>query len=182
MLQYTCDLNWDKDGNPLLLYVVARHHAPGPKGDPREWRLSRWTGSAWETHTICTSSHAYDMGSLYVDGDRWTVIAPTGAGPQPWGSGGEMEAWTSSDLGRTWKKTAAITRQSPRNHNYARRPLFAKEPFMALWADGNTYTFSESHLYFCNGDGTKLWRLPYRMEEDFATPVAMETPPLPAAP
>ena len=85
-----------------------------------------------------------------------------------------MEAWTSSDAGRTWQRSREITRQSPRNHNYARRPLFAKEPFMAFWSDGNTYTFSESHLYFCSGDGSRLWRLPYKMTDDFSTPEEVE--------
>ena len=32
---YTCDLNWDADGNPLLLYVTSKSGLPGPQGNPR---------------------------------------------------------------------------------------------------------------------------------------------------
>ncbi len=176
ILQYTCDLNWDKNGNPLILYLAPRHYAPGPDGDPREWRLTRWTGSEWVTRVICTSTHAYDMGSLYVDGDRWTVIGPTGTGPQQWGSGGEMETWTSDDQGETWKKQRAVTHNSVFNHSYARRPLAARNPFFAFWADGNPDTFSESRIYFCNSDGTRVWRLPYSMLSDWATPEEVHPP------
>jgi hypothetical protein len=176
LLMYTCDLNWDADGHPLLLYVAPRDYRPGPAGDPREWRISRWTGTEWITQVITTSTHAYDMGSLYVDGNRWTVIAPTGTGPQALGTGGEIEVWTSDDQGLTWVKQRAVTRDSVRNHGYARRPLFAREPFFALWADGDTDRFSESHLYFCNQEGTRVWKLPYSMDGETAQPVEIDPP------
>src|SRR5215213_5820770 len=35
-LMYTCDLNFDREGRPLLLYVTSRGAEPGPENDPRE--------------------------------------------------------------------------------------------------------------------------------------------------
>src|SRR5690625_6971283 len=50
------------------------------------------------------SSHNYDLGSLYVEGDRWMIYGPIGMGPQAWGTGGEMEIWESRDEGETWTR------------------------------------------------------------------------------
>lgn len=172
-LLYTCDLNFDAEGRPILLYVLSRDHRPGPAGGPREWTVAHWTGSAWEYSTVAASDHNYDMGSLYVDGSEWRVIAPTATGPQPWGGGGEMELWVSRDAGRSWTKERRITDASPRNHNYARRPRGARDPFFAFWADGNPDRFGESHLYFSDARGERVWRLPDTMTEPWATPVLL---------
>jgi hypothetical protein len=111
------------------------------------------------------------MGSLYVESDGlWRIIAPTEVGPQPYGTGGEMAMWTSQDEGETWKKVADLTQGSPRNHAYARRPVRAHPEFYAFWADGNPDEMSESHLYFCNQAGSKVWTLPYVMTEEETAP------------
>lgn len=167
---YACDLNFDHEGHPLLLHVTSQGHLPGPENDPREFCLTHWDGKTWHTTAITKTDHNYDMGSLWIDGHQWKVIAPTVPGPQPWGGGGELCLWSSADHGRTWLMQRQITRNSPRNHNYARRPRAAHDPFFALWADGNPDTFSESHLYFCDSTGGQVWRLPYDMQADFAKP------------
>ena len=169
-LMYTCDLNFDTAGRPLLLYVTSRGFAPGPENDPREFCLTRWDGRAWQTSVIAKPDHNYDMGSLWVAGDEWRVIAPTLPGPQPWGGGGDMCLWTSRDAGKTWTMKKQITRDSPLNHNYARRPRNAHDPFYAFWADGNPNEFSESRLYFCDSTGEHVWQLPYDMTEETAAP------------
>lgn len=169
-LMYTCDLNFDRDGNPLLLYVTSRGAEPGPDNEPREFCLTRWDGKAWQTSVIAKTDHNYDMGSLWICGDEWKVIAPTLPGPQPWGGGGEMCLWTSTDKGATWKLTKQITSASPLNHNYARRPLNARDPFFTFWADGNPNKLSESHLYFCDSTGEHVWQLPYDMSGESAKP------------
>jgi len=168
LLMYTCDLNFDPEGHPLLLYVTSRGYAPGPENDPREFRLTRWTGRRWETSVVAKTDHNYDMGSLWVARNEWKVIAPTLPGPQPYGSGGEMCLWSSTDHGATWTLKKQVTQNSPRNHNYARRPVNAHDPFFAFWADGDPNQFSESRLYFCNSNGEQLWQLPYDMESDTA--------------
>jgi len=169
-LMYTCDLNFDRAGNPLLLYVTSRGHKPGPENDPREFCLTRWDGCAWQTSVITKTDHNYDMGSLWVSGDDWKVIAPTLPGPQPYGGGGEICLWSSTDQGATWAQKKQITHDSPRNHNYARRPRNARDPFFAFWADGDPTKFSESHLYFCDSTGERVWRLPYDMPSETAKP------------
>jgi len=169
-LMYTCDLNFDGAGNPLLLYVTSRNFAPGPEGDPREFVLTRWDGKAWQTSVVAQTDHNYDMGSLWLERDDWRVIAPTLAGPQPGGGGGEMCLWLSTDRGRTWALKQQITHNSALNHNYARRPLNARDPFYAFWADGDPTKLSESRLYFGDSTGQHVWRLPPAMAGDFAKP------------
>ncbi len=160
---YTCDLNFDQTGNPILLYVASGRGEPGPPGDPREWTITRWTGAEWITSVITTSDHNYDMGSLYIDGNTWRVIGPTETGPQPYGTGGEMALWVSHDAGASWTMKRQITADSEFNHSYARRPHNATDPFYAFWADGHPHRFSESRLYFCNSDGSRLRRLPLEL-------------------
>lgn len=180
---YTCDLNFDAAGNPILLCIVSRAGEPGPKGDPREWTLLHWTGAKdgkggkWETRVITQSDHNYDMGSIYVKGDEWRIIGPTETGPQRYGTGGEVGLWVSKDAGRTWACERRVTDGSEFNHSYVRRPERAAgggegpgDPFFAFWADGNPSKLSESRLYFTNSDGSKVWRLPYEMTGDEAAP------------
>lgn len=169
-LVYINDLNFDSGGNPVILAVISNDYRPGPQGDPREWMIIHWKNRQWNYHTVCSSTHNYDMGSLYIEDKVWRIIGPTEAGPQKLGTGGEMALWESSDEGKSWKKVRNITHKSIRNHSYARRPLHASDNFHAFWADGNADEFSESRLYFCNRKGTQVWQLPYNMEAEFAKP------------
>lgn len=172
---YSCDLNFDARGNPILLCIVSRAGEPGPKGDPREWTVLHWTGEKWDRQVVAVSDHNYDMGSLYVNGGEWRIIGPTGTAPQKWGAGGEIEAWVTRDEGRTWTRERALTAGSAFNHSYVRRPLNAHPDFAAFWADGDPTKPSPSRLYFANADGTRVWRLPYAMTEEFAKPEALPT-------
>ncbi len=172
-LVYLSDLNFDKDGNPIVLAVISRHHEPGPKGDPREWFIFHWKNGQWNEHRVTSSSHNYDMGSLYVEGNHWTIIGPTSPGPQPYGTGGEMVVWESHNEGATWKKTKTLTENSARNHSYARRPLHAHKDFYAFWADGNASEFSRSQLYFSNKKGD-VFLLPYQMENNLEKPIPLK--------
>lgn len=173
-LVYINDINFDKDGNPVILYVVSRLHEPGPKGDPREWTIAHWKNGKWNFSKICESTHNYDMGSLYIESSTWRIIGPTEAGPQKLGTGGEMALWESKNSGETWSKTRNITSNSPRNHSYSRRPVNAHNDFYAFWADGNADKLSESKLYFTNKAGDAVWELPYDMKEDFAKPLKLK--------
>ena len=167
---YLKDMGFDRRGHPVLLYVTSHGHEPGPPNDPRQFRMMRWDGKAWQTSTICATDHNYDMGSLYLTADRWTVIVPSATGPQPYHGGGEMTAWESRDQGMTWKQMNQITRRSKQNHNYARRPLHVRDPFYAFWADGDPTRLSVSQLYFTDSMGKKVWRLPYEMTTEWAPP------------
>ena len=171
LLVYLKDLQFDADGNPVLLYLTSKGYASGPASDPRTWHTARWTGRDWEYRDFTTSDHNYDHGSLYVEADGgWRIIAPTAAGPQRYGTGGEMEMWRSSDRGASWKRTRQLTRNSLLNHTYARRPVDAHPDFYALWADGNALQKSESSLYFTNQAGDQVFRLPGSMTGPAAKP------------
>jgi hypothetical protein len=154
----------------VILYITSASYMPGPPGDPRFLTIAHWTGSEWKYHEITRANHNYSTGALYIEGDVWRIIAPTESGPQPIGGGGEIAAWLSRDEGLTWHKERKLTRNSPVNHNYVRRPMNANSEFYAFWADGNPDTFSRSHLYFANKSGDKVWQLPYDMRDDFAEP------------
>jgi hypothetical protein len=171
LLVYLKDLNFDARGNPVILFLTSKGYESGPKNDPRTWQTARWTGSQWEFNPITTSDNNYDHGSLYIEADgTWRLIAPTEPGPQAYNPGGEMVMWTSADQGKTWKKLKQLTRNSPLNHTYARRPLNAHPDFYALWADGNPRQPSESHLYFTNQKGEHVWRLPPHIAGDCVAP------------
>lgn len=170
-LVYLKDIQFDRKGNPILLYITSSDHRPGPEGEPRTWTIAHWTGDQWTFQEVTSATHNYDMGSLYVEEDGiWRIIAPTEPGPQYWGTGGEVAVWVSTDQGETWEKHRDVTAHSNRNHGYVRRPVDAHSDFYAFWADGNPDTLSISRLYFTTQMGDEVKKLPYRMEKTHATP------------
>lgn len=170
-LVYLKDLNYDARGRPVILFMTSKGFEPGPENGPREWQTIRWTGREWVRRPMTTSGNNYDHGSLSIESDgTWRVIGPTETGPQPFNPGGEVALWLSRDEGATWQRSKQLTTDSPRNHTYVRRPLHAHTDFYVLWADGHGRQPSESFLYFTNRDGTHVWRLPSRMDADFARP------------
>jgi hypothetical protein len=173
-LVYINDLNFDKDGNPVILAIISRDFRPGPNGDPREWMIIHWKNGQWNLHKVCESTHNYDMGSLYVENGLWRIIGPTEPGPQRYGAGGEMAMWISKDEGVTWEKVRNLTTNSIRNNSYARRPLNASDEFYAFWADGNADQLSESRLYFSDKQGDKVWQLPYVMKNETEKPIRLK--------
>lgn len=173
-LVYINDLNFDNEGNPVILAVISQDFRPGPNGDPREWTIFHWKNGKWDISKVCTSTHNYDMGSLYIEKKSWKIIGPTEAGPEYYGSGGEVAVWVSNDEGQSWKKEQLLTSGSSRNHGYVRRPLNADNQFYAYWADGNSDRLSESHLYFANSNGT-VYELPYNLKEETASPIKISS-------
>ncbi|MCX7818737.1 MAG: BNR repeat-containing protein [Kiritimatiellae bacterium] len=177
-LVYLKDLAFDTDGRPVVLYLTSAGYEPGPANDPRQWWVAVWTGREWRHHPVTRSLNNYDHGSLYLEPDgTWRIIGPTEPGPQRYNPGGEMAMWVSTDRGATWRRIRELTRGSPRNHNYARRPLHAHPDFYAIWADGHGREPSESHLYFTDREGTRVWRLPPVMSGEFAEPEPMPVTP-----
>lgn len=160
-LVYMKDLNFDHHGNPVILCVTSSDSHPGPQGDPRNWEIAHWNGSNWDFHTITQSTHNYDTGSLYVEGNLWRVFAPTERGPQEWGQGGEIAIWESNDAGASWSKTKQVTSNSERNQSYVRRPVNAHPDFYTFWCDGSPDQLSEVHLYFTDRNGKKVTAMPY---------------------
>ena len=165
----------DGDGRPVILYITSANFAPGPPGEPRWWTVARFTPQGWQFTEVAPANHNYSTGSLYLEEGVWRIIGPTGRGPQPAGSGGEVAVWASKDQGKTWRKERDVTSGSLRNHNYVRRPVNAHADFYAFWADGDPDRFSPSYLYFTNRAGSSVWRLPYDMAGESARPVAVKT-------
>lgn len=159
---YMKDVAFDNQGYPVCLYINSNSHKPGPDGGIREWKITKWTGTAWETHLVTSSDHNYDMGSLYIENDVWQIIGPTGEGPQKNQTGGEIQVWESLDNGVTWYKKEDITNDSNFNHGYVRRPDNVSEGFYAFWSDGNPLKFGQSRLYFMNKD-YDVQQMPYYM-------------------
>jgi hypothetical protein len=176
LLVYIHDLNFDADGRPAILYLTSKGHQPGEEQGERVWRISRFDGAGWRTRTVCTSDHNYDCGSLFIDGDRWSVVGPTLPGPQPNGTGGEIAIWSSADTGKTWAMQKQLTRDSKFNQTYVRRVVDGKPPFEFLWADGNPDALSESRLYFGSRTGDRYYELPFDMSADAATPIEHPSP------
>lgn len=167
-LVYIMDMAVDGDGRPVVLYLTSGHAATGPRGDPRTWRTLQLTRRGWVEQSITTSTNNYDAGSLIIDGRDWTVIGPTGTGPQTMMTGGEMVIWRSRNAGSSWRPQA-ITANSTNNHTYARRPVPHHPDFIAFWADGDPSTQGPSHLYVSNSEG-QVFRLPIQMTADRQAP------------
>ena len=174
LLQYMKDINYDADGHPIILHVTSKGWQPGPRNGPHTWRVAHWTGSEWAFHVVTVSDNNYDTGCIHVEADgTWRVIGPTELGPQPFNPGGEVAMWVSTDRGAAWPKTRQLTKDSPYNHTYARRPVNAHPDFYALWADGHGREPSESRLYFCDKTGERVMRLPPHMDAHFAEPESL---------
>ena len=167
---YMKDINFDKNGNPIVLVVTSRTHKTGPEGGTREWHVFHWTGTKWDESVMTTSTHCYDSGSIWVDGDEWTIIGPTDAGPQYWGTGGEVVMWKSMDQGKTWKRIKNLTAGSENNMSYCRRPWYCNDGFYSFWADGNPDKITRSYIYFCNRSG-KVFRMPYEFTDEWVAPL-----------
>jgi len=176
LLVYLCDLAFDQEGKPIILYVTSHHHMPGPEGDPRAWCVSRWDGKKWGITKVTAAHHNYDTGQLWLEsGQPWRIYAPTAVGASKWGAGGEVVLWESQGAGFSWTELKRLTSKSALTHNYVRRPVDAHRDFYAFWADANPESESVSRLYFCNCDGDKVWRLPYDMEGEWAAPELVST-------
>ncbi len=170
LLQYLKDITFDAEGRPIILYATSKGYASGPQNGPRVWKTARWTGSEWDIEGTIESDNNYDVGSLYIEGERlWRIIGPTETGPQPYNPGGEIAMWLSTDLGHTWRMEKQLTHDSPYNHTYVRRPVNAHPRFYGFWADGHARQPSDSRLYFCTKSG-EVYRLPPQIDGDFAKP------------
>ncbi|MCU0362297.1 MAG: BNR repeat-containing protein [Bacteroidales bacterium] len=157
---YLCDINFDKNTNPVVLALISTETRPGPSGKPREWCIIHLKSGVWRVTKVCESMHNFDKGSLYISDDEWRIIGPSEPGPQKYGTGGEIAAWVSNDEGMTWRKMADLTSGSMYNHSFVRRPVNANKRFYAFWADGDADKFSPSRLYYTDESCEKVWMMP----------------------
>ena len=169
---YIKGVKFDSKGRPVILSTISKGYRAGPVDGPREWKLAKWTGSAWrEIDTGIRSDNNYDFAELYIDTDTdWRLIGASEKGPQPFNPGGEIAAWVSHDAGETWKLEKRLTSDSERNQNYPRQPINVQPDFYAFWADGHGRKPSISRLYFCD-KALNVYLMPLTFEGDFADPV-----------
>lgn len=166
---YLLDIALNKKGEPAILVVTSKGYQAGPENNPRQWRLFQYRNK-WEHSIVTTSDNNYDMGSVYMESPTdIKIIAPTLQGPQQYNPGGEVAVWTSKDAGKSWIMEKQLTKGSPRNHTYVRRPLHAHPGFYGLWADGHGRQPSKSYLYFTTREGN-VFRLPRNSNEAFIEP------------
>lgn len=172
---YLKDINYDADGNPVIMFLTSSDHNPGRVEGERFVRVAHWTGDGWGISTVTSTDHNYNHGSIYVESgdggaERWRIIAPYLDGPQRYGTGGRIGIWISDDRGANWSLIGQL-RDSDSNHSYVRRPLNAHEDFYALWAAGNAFSKSDVSLYFSDKAGN-VYRLPPTFPEGqkMATP------------
>lgn len=169
---YLKDVAFNAEGRPVILYLTSGGWESGPENNPRLWQTARWDGDDWQIGVVTESDNNYDMGSLSIEDDgTWRIIGPTETGPQPFNTGGEIAMWTSADQGISWQMVRRLTADSEFNHGYCRKPIDAHPDFYALWADGHGRKVSPSRLYFCNRRGTNVFRLPEKMQGEFAEPI-----------
>jgi rhamnogalacturonyl hydrolase YesR len=155
---YLLDIALGPEGEPAILVISSKGYQSGPQNDPRNWHLFRYD-KGWYNQIITSSDNNYDMGSIYIEtAKKISVIGPTLQGPQSYNTGGEIAVWNSKNGGKTWKLEKQLTKNSPRNHTYVRRPLNVHPDFFAIWADGHGRQPSESYLYFSNKKG-EVFRL-----------------------
>ncbi len=169
---YINDIAFDSKNQPIILYITSKGPDPGPKNAPFTWWIAHWNEKQWQFSEITTSDHNYDMGSLYVEGKTWKIIAPTGNGPQAFNTGGEVVLWQSENMGKNWKKIKQLTQNSKFNHSYPRKPIDAHTDFYAFWADGHGREPSNSTLYFSDKNGN-VYQLPKTMTKDFEKPILL---------
>jgi hypothetical protein len=167
LLCYLKYLKYLPDGRPVILFLTSKGFASGPQNDPRALMLATWTGSDWEMRAVTTCDNNYDYAFLdFLPNGTWQILGAIDPGPQRYNPGGEIAIWRSTDEGRTWQKTRAVTQNSQRNQNFPRLPVNAQQDFYALWADGDARQLSDSALYYCNQDGTKVYQLPIDITGD----------------
>lgn len=170
-LVYLSDLNFDREGNPVILVILSRDSNPGPAGGAREWMVINRKDNKWNFSKVCESSHNYDMGSLYITDSVWRIIGPTESGPRKYRTGGEIALWVSRNEGVNWEKECDITLNSTGNNSFVRRPVNTDKDFAALWTDGDPDKFSKSYLYFTDMKCNKVWSFPYEMKREHEKPV-----------
>lgn len=173
-LVHLSDIDFDSDGNPVLLVILSRDIYPGPKGAPREWMVISRRNQEWNFSKVCESTHNFDRGSLIINNGEWRIIGPTEPGPRKYGTGGEIALWVSRNEGTDWEKELNVTSGSKNNNSFVRHPVNAHKDLYALWTDGNPDEFSISYLYFTNEKCNKVWMLPYEMKEEFQKPVRIK--------
>ena len=131
------DIQLDRAGNPCILFIDAE--VSTYEGD---WKIARFAGETWSFSKIASSDHMYDDGGLAVlSENEFRVYAPTTA-VQAHEDGGEIEAYRSTDQGRTWAHIQSLTSGSHLSHNNVKivwnHERQQSRDFTAMWSYGDS--------------------------------------------
>ncbi len=166
---YPKDLNFDRMGNPTVVYLSTA----GPKvrviQKRRLWHTARWFRD-WEITGLISSDHNLDAGCLHITKEyQFRLIAPTLPGPQPDLPGGDILMWISDDQGRSWGRYL-LTADKQFNHQDARRPFEASDDLYVFWASGDMEKGGHGRIFYCNKRGA-VFLLPEVMDGPTAKPI-----------
>jgi hypothetical protein len=173
------DLQFDRAGRPVMLYILRHRRKALPAPESRIWSTSRWASREWETTGTLYSDQDYDAGCLLIERNLQYAVLPTDPGPRRNTAGGNLVRWRSEDQGRSWYPRP-LTFDTDLNHNWVRHPQDGQPDFELIWADGNTRRPSESHLYCADAAGN-VYLLPVTMSTDAAKPKRVWAAPAPAS-
>ena len=131
------DIQVDREGNPCILFIDAEVST-----FESEWKVARHADGAWAFASLAGSDHMYDDGGLAVISDsEFRVYAPT-TEVQPHEDGGEIEAYRSTDRGRTWSHTQSLTTGSRLSHNNVKvvwnHEQQRSRDFTVMWSYGDS--------------------------------------------
>jgi hypothetical protein len=131
------DIQLDRAGNPCILFIDAEVST-----FKAEWKVARHAEGAWSFGSPANSDHMYDDGGLVVlPDDEFRVYAPTTA-VQPHEDGGEIEAYRSTDRGKTWAHTQSLTAGSRLSHNNVKvvwnHERQRSRSFSVMWSYGDS--------------------------------------------
>ena len=177
-LVYLKDIQFDSEGNPVLLYTVSDSANPDDRSAARTVHVASWDGAEWQINSVVNTDHNYDHGELDIRVGEWVINGTFIDGPQSFSSGGELGEWVSYDDGATWSLRQELTSNSVYNHHYPRRVKDAHEDFQYFWADGNAYSASDVRLYFRDGLGN-VYQMPEEFDGDFGVPMLVASVPEP---
>ena len=76
-LVFINDLNFDSEGNPVIVAIISSDIRPVQSDQFRELTVIHWKNGKWNFYKVCNIDHNYDMGPLYVSGNEWKIVAPT---------------------------------------------------------------------------------------------------------
>jgi len=149
------DMQIDGDGRPYVLFLDANTATYAST-----WKVGRCADGVWTLANVTESDHMYDDGALVILGkDDIRLYGPT-APSQPGVDGGEIEEWQSSDQGKTWTRTRALTNGSALAHNHV-KTVFNHDAgdgrFRVLWscADARTPPLDRNVMMYYFGNSSQ---------------------------
>lgn len=164
------DLNFDQEGNPVILLTTTTEAGTGETG---EWVVVSRINGSWNHSKVCTMPYNYSPGSLYISKNEWRLTGSSDYDISKPGTEGSMVLWTSEDRGQTWVRSSAVSCGSSPYRSLPQRPLNPGAEFYAFWSEEATET-TPSRIMFTNKKFDKVWMLPGFSKKEWERPVRVK--------